>query len=117
MPNFPNLFCIYGPGTNLAFGASLFYHAEFQVHYALEAIRETLASGCAVDRGAGRGARRLRRSLSKEIGQLVWSHPSITHSHYKNRQGKVFTLSPWPLDQYWEWTRHVEREHYEFGGV
>ena len=27
MPNF-HLFCIYGPGTNLAFGASLFYHAS-----------------------------------------------------------------------------------------
>ena len=45
IPNFPNLFCAYGPGTNLAAGASLFYHSEFQVHYALEAIRETLTSG------------------------------------------------------------------------
>jgi len=48
MPNFPNLFCVYGPGTNLAAGAGLFYHSEFQVHYAMEAIRETLASGRAV---------------------------------------------------------------------
>ena len=63
MPNFPNLFCIYGPGTNLAFGASLFYHSEFQVHYALEAIRETLASGAWSQRGAQRRARRLRRPL------------------------------------------------------
>ena len=44
IPNFPNLFCVYGPGTNLAAGASLFYHAEFQVHYAMEVIRETLIS-------------------------------------------------------------------------
>ncbi len=28
--------------------------------------------------------------------------------------GKVFTLSPWPLDQYWEWTRHIDRGHYQF---
>jgi hypothetical protein len=26
----------------------------------------------------------------------------------------VFTLSPWPLDLYWEWTRHVDRRHYTF---
>ena len=115
MPNFPNLFCIYGPGTNLAFGASLFYHAEFQVHYALEAIRETLASDALWTEVRAEAHRGLRRSLPGEIGQLVWSHPSITHSHYKNRDGKVFTLSPWPLDQYWEWTRHLERAHYEFG--
>ena len=64
MPNFPNLFCIYGPGTNLAFGASLFYHAEFQVHYALEAIHETLASGARWAEVTPDGARRVRRSVS-----------------------------------------------------
>ena len=48
----------------------------------------------------------------REIGQLVWSHPSIKHSHYKNPQGKVFTLSPWPIETYWEWTRAVDPEDY-----
>ena len=42
----------------------------------------------------------------------MWSHPSITHSHYKGPQGKVFTLSPWPLDLYWKWTRAVEPDDY-----
>ncbi len=47
----------------------------------------------------------------------MWSHPSIAHSHYTNPAGKVFTLSPWPLDRYWEWTRRVDRDDYQFGGV
>ncbi len=115
MPNFPNLFCMYGPGTNLAAGASLFYHAEFQVHYAMEAIRRTLTSGartCEVTVEAhGAYADRYRG----EIRQLVWSHPSIRHSHYKNPAGEVFTLSPWPLDLYRELTRHVDTNHYVFG--
>ena len=113
--HFPNLFCVYGPGTNLAAGASLFYHSEFQVHYALEAIRETLASGaqwCEVRAGA---YDEYAARYQAEIGQMVWSHPSIRHSHYKNPSGQVFTLSPWALDQYWEWTRCVERSDYEFG--
>ena len=38
----------------------------------------------------------------------MWAHPSITHSHYKNRHGKVFTLSPWSIDQYWELTRDFQ---------
>ena len=116
MPNFPNLFCIYGPGTNLAFGASIFYHAEFQVHYALEAIHETLGSGALWTEVKPEAHDDYADRYQKEIGELVWSHPSISHSHYKNSNGKVFTLSPWPLDQYWEWTRQVERTHYEFGG-
>ena len=115
VPNFPNLFCVYGPGTNLAAGASLFYHAEFQVHYALEAIRETLMSEARWCEVLPRAHQEYVSRYQAEIGQLVWSHPSIEHSHYKNRQGKVFTLSPWPLDLYWEWTRRVEREDYAFG--
>jgi 4-hydroxyacetophenone monooxygenase len=113
---FPNLFCVYGPGTNLAAGASLFYHSEFQVHYAMEAIRATLASGsrtCEVTKAAydDYGQR-----YQDEISQMVWAHPSIRHSHYKNAAGKVFTLSPWALDRYWEWTRTIDEDDYAFTG-
>jgi 4-hydroxyacetophenone monooxygenase len=117
MPNFPNLFCIYGPGTNLAFGASLFYHSEFQVHYALEVMHETLASASVSSEVRAEAHDDYAERYQEEIGQLVWSHPAITHSHYKNSNGKVFTLSPWPLDQYWDWTRQVDRKHYLFDGV
>jgi 4-hydroxyacetophenone monooxygenase len=115
IPGFPNLFCVYGPGTNLAHGASLFYHSEFQVHYAMEAIRETLASGAQWCEVRPEAHDDYVDRYRKEIGQLVWSHPSIRHSHYKNAAGNVFTLSPWPLDLYWEWTRRVERGDYSFG--
>ena len=115
MPNFPNLFCVYGPGTNLAAGASLFYHAEFQVHYALDVIHETLIADARWSEVRPEAHEDYADHYQAEIGQLVWSHPSIEHSHYKNGQGKVFTLSPWPLDLYWEWTRHIERADYKFG--
>ena len=45
IPNFPNLFCMYGPGTNLAHGASLFFHSECQIHYAMDCIHRVLAAG------------------------------------------------------------------------
>jgi 4-hydroxyacetophenone monooxygenase len=114
VPNFPNLFCVYGPGTNLAAGAGLFYHSEFQVHYAMEAIRETLASGARSCEIRAEAHDDYAARYQAEIGQLVWSHPSIRHSRYKNRAGKVFTLSPWPIDLYWEWTRGVDRSDYVF---
>ena len=73
---------------------------------------------CVVVRGARAEAHdEYADRYQDEIGQLVWSHPAITHSHYKNSEGKVFTLSPWPLDQYWEWTRHIDRAHYQFDGA
>jgi len=84
------------------------------VHYALEAMRETLASGALSCEVRAEAHDEYADRYQDEIGQLVWSHPAITHSHYKNSEGKVFTLSPWPLDQYWEWTRHIDRAHYRF---
>ena len=70
-------------------------------------------------RGRSRCARTRTTSTSsgtaREIDQLVWSHPSIEHSHYKNPQGKIFTLSPWRLELYWEWTRSADPEQYVVG--
>ncbi len=43
--SFPNLFCLYGPGTNLAHGASLIYQSENQVDYVMQALHELLTSG------------------------------------------------------------------------
>lgn len=115
VPRFPNLFCVYGPGTNLAAGSGLFFHSDFQTHYAMEAIRETLTSGarwCEVTQEAHDDYVAQYRA---EISQLIWSSPLIKHSHYMNPAGQVFTLSPWTIDHYWEWTRKVERSAYRFG--
>ncbi len=44
VPNFPNLFVCYGPGTNLAHSAGLFFHAEYQTMHAMDAIHRVLAA-------------------------------------------------------------------------
>lgn len=115
VPNFPNLFCLYGPGTNLAHSASLFFHSEFQMSYAMEAIRLVLTSGARSIEVRQDVHDRYAEWHQREISQLVWAHPSIVHSHYKNPAGKVYTLSPWPLDQYWELTRVLDPDDYVLG--
>jgi 4-hydroxyacetophenone monooxygenase len=114
IPNFPNLFCVYGPGTNLAAGASLFYHSEFQTHHALEAIHTTLAGGHRVCEVSAEAHDDYVTRTQAELATLVWGHPSIRHSHFKNAEGRVFTLSPWALDLYREWTRAVDPAAYRF---
>ena len=110
--NFPNLFCLYGPGTNLAHGASLIFQSECQVDYVMQAIRELLASGHrsleprpeVQDEYSGR--------YQEEIAQMVWAHESVKHSHFKNPQGRIFTISPWPIPTYWTWTKTFEPKDY-----
>ena len=113
MPNFPNLFCLYGPGTNLAHSAGLFFHSEYQVGHAMDAIHEVLRSGARSIEVREAAHDAYAEWHQAEISQLIWAHPSIRHSHYKNPAGKVFTLSPWAVDHYWELTRHLDAEAYE----
>jgi 4-hydroxyacetophenone monooxygenase len=112
MPNFPNLFCMYGPGTNLAHGAGLFFHSEYQIHYAMDAIHRVLSTEARTIEVTPEAHDEYVERYRREIGQLVWSHPSITHSHYKNPEGKVFTLSPWSIEVYWDWTRAIDPDAY-----
>ena len=103
---------MYGPGTNLAHGASLFFHSECQIHYALDCIHRVLASGAQTIEVRKDAHDEYLEQYRAEIDSLLWSHPSIEHSHYKNPQGKIWTLSPWRLELYWEWTRSANPEQY-----
>ena len=112
VPNFPNLFCLYGPGTNLAHSASLFFHAEYQTAHALDAIRAVLARDARAIEVDPAVHDAYAERHQEAISQLVWAHPAITHSHYKNPDGRVFTLSPWSIDHYWELTRTLDPADY-----
>jgi len=107
VPNFPNLFCIYGPGTNLAHAGSIIFHSECQVRYVM---------GClaALARG-GHASMEVRQDVHDAYAArfdarhdtMVWAHPA-TGSWYKNAAGRVLTTSPWRLVDYWTWTRTPE---------
>ncbi len=104
-PNFPNLFCLYGPGTNLASGGSIIFHVECQVRYVMGALVSLIAGGhhALEVRQDVHDAYNVR--LQAELDTMVWSHPSIANSWYRGPDGRIYGLSPWRLVDYWSWTR------------
>ena len=105
VPGFPNFFCMYGPGTNLASGGSLIFHSECQMRYIAGCLEHLIIGGHrAMEPRQSVTDDWVRRSQD-EMRTLVWAHPSIEHSFYKNSHGEVYTLSPWRLVDYWAWTR------------
>src|SRR5439155_12318159 len=45
VPGFPNLFCLYGPNTNIVINGSIVYFSECEVRYVLGCIEMLLAGG------------------------------------------------------------------------
>ena len=72
VPNFPNLFCIYGPGTNLAHGASLIFQSECQVRYILSCLHEVLAEGHEAMEPKPEVHDEYMDLYQSEISQMVW---------------------------------------------
>ena len=113
-PNFPNLFCMYGPGTNLAHGGSLIFHSECQMRYIMGCIKALLEGGKSAIEVKQEVQDDYNRRLQEEMSKMVWSHPTVKNSWYQNDKGRVTVLSPWRLLDYWTWTREMKPEDYDF---
>jgi 4-hydroxyacetophenone monooxygenase len=112
VPDFPNFFMLYGPGTNLASGGSLIFHSECEVRYVIQCLRLLAERGVAAmeprrDRDEDWYAR-----CQAELKTTVWASPHIAHSFYKNAAGEVHGLSPWRLVDFWAWTRTLDPDDY-----
>jgi len=105
VPKFPNLFCMYGPGTNLAHGGSLIFHSECQIRYIVGCIKALLEGDHRAMEPRPEVHEAYYERTQTELEGLVWSHPSIRHSWFKNPEGRIHVLSPWRLVDYWTWTR------------
>ena len=105
VPGYPNFFCMYGPGTNLASGGSLIFHSECQIRYITQCLELLIAGGHRSIEPRPDKAEDWRVRSQAEMAKMVWSQPSIKHSFYKNAHGEVYGLSPWRLVDYWAWTR------------
>jgi len=111
VPNFPNLFCIYGPNTNLVVAGSIAHNAESQVNYILRCIRMLLE----------RDARSLdcRQDVhdryNDEVDKLnegsAWGAPSV-ENWYKNQTGRVTANLPFRIVDYWQMTRSPDPDDY-----
>jgi len=108
VPGFPNLFCMYGPGTNLVHGGSLIFHSECQMRYITQCIEALIDGGHRTMEPRQDRYDDWHERSQREMRGLVWSQPSIKHSFFKNAYGEIHGLSPWRLVDYWSWTRTLD---------
>jgi 4-hydroxyacetophenone monooxygenase len=105
VPGFPNFFCMYGPGTNLAHGGSLIFHSECQMRYISQCLEELIDGGHRTMEPRRDKYEEWHARSQEEIKKLVWSQPSVKHSFFKNAYGEIHVLSPWRIVDYWSFTK------------
>jgi 4-hydroxyacetophenone monooxygenase len=111
VPAFPNLFMLYGPGTNLAHGGSAIYHSECQTRYIMQCLRELLETGARAMEVKRDPHDRFNEYLDATHAKMVWAHRGVGN-WYKNKHGRVVTNSPFRLVDYRAMTEKLDRNDY-----
>ncbi len=116
VPNFPNLFIMYGPNTNIVVNGSIIFFSECEIRY-IQGLMELLLRSNA-------SAIEVKKDVHDEFNVKVdasnalmaWGVPQVT-SWYKNAKGRVTQNWPYPLVDYWSATRAPDPADYELSGT
>ena len=112
VPGFPNLFCIYGPNTNIVVNGSIIYFAECAVHYTLQCLRLLAEKGAAAMDCKPHAYDRYAALMDAHNSQMAWGISAV-NSWYKSPSGRVAQNWPLPLVDYWRQTRRPDPADFE----
>lgn len=112
VPGFPNLFIMQGPTTGLAHGGSLILTSEMQARYIGIGVRQALDSGITSIDPKDDVYQRYIDRVDDEHERLVWTHPGMT-PFYRNAFGKIRTVLPWRMVDYFHMTRTPDFNDFE----
>jgi 4-hydroxyacetophenone monooxygenase len=112
VPGFPNLFCLYGPNTNIVINGSIIYFSECGVRYILGCLAMLL--------GGGHRALDVRQDVhdafnervDAENTRMAWGWSDV-NSWYKNEHGHVAQNWPFTLLEYWQRTLAPDPDDFE----
>ena len=111
VPNFPNLFCLYGPNTNLVHGGSIIFHSECQINYIMNCLGELLDKGYRSMEPRVEVMDKFSEDIEQANNKRAWGVPGVK-SWYKNSEGRVTQNWPFRLVDYWSETSQMKVEDY-----
>lgn len=113
VPNFPNMFILFGPNTNLGHGGSAIFLAECQMRHVMGLIQTMIDNNAKSCECKLQTHDQYNKMIDERLAALSWSHSSVS-TWYKNATGRIVTNQPWKLVEYWELTKTPNNEDYLF---
>ena len=111
IPDFPNLFLMYGPNTNIVINGSIIYFSELEARYIVESTRMLLAAGVQSMRVRPEVHDEYNRAVDAANAKMAWGASSV-NTWYKNASGRVTQNWPFSLLEFWQRTRHPNPDDY-----
>jgi 4-hydroxyacetophenone monooxygenase len=111
VPEFPNLFLLYGPNTNIVINGSIIYFSECEAHYIVDSVRTLLESRCRSLECRTDVHDAYNERIDEGNRRMAWGASEV-NSWYKNASGRVAQNWPFSLIEYWQQTRRVNPDDY-----
>lgn len=110
---FPNLFCLYGPNTNLVLhGASIVFISECAANYVVDAVRLMLEHQLQSLDVKPEVYQQYNERMDQANAMRAWGFSKVS-SWYKNRKGRVTQNWPFSALELWRRTRSIEPRDYD----
>ena len=113
VPEFPNVFLLYGPNTNIVINGSIVYFSECETDYLVACIRRLLETG----RRSLECRPEVHDAYNERIDAgnraMAWGASDV-NTWYRNAKGRVAQNWPFSLLEYWQQTRTVNDADYTF---
>ncbi|WP_040793692.1 flavin-containing monooxygenase [Nocardia paucivorans] len=108
VPEFPNLFMVYGPNTNLGVG-SIIYMIESQARYIRQALRLLVEHPGRVLEVRADVEQEFNETLQQRLGRSVWN---FCTSWYRNAAGRITNNWPGTVTSYRRRVRKLDPDDY-----
>jgi 4-hydroxyacetophenone monooxygenase len=107
MPDFPNLFVLYGPNTQPGHGGSLIFVIEMQLRYIMDLMRQMFDNDIAVVECRQDVHDDYNAEVDRAHENMVWTHPGM-QTYYRNARGRVVVNMPYRNVDMFERTLHAD---------
>lgn len=112
-PNYPNLFSMYGPNTNIVVNGSIIFFSECEMHYIMECLKYLIQNRLSSMECKRENFDRYNVYIDDANRNMAWG-ASTVNAWYKNAFGRVTQNWPGTLVEFWQQTRELNPDDYQF---
>jgi len=112
VPGFPNLFCIYGPNTNIVVNGSIVFFSECEVRYILGCLALMMKHDARYIDVKEDVHDAYNRWIEEGNAKMAWGQSGV-NTWYKNSKGKITQNWPGSLIEFWQQTRSADETEFE----